>query len=239
MAAIPLSLDYKATITTARLSLAYKSQRKTMKKKMETTRGTEEKKRWHKYCGEGVKIGKKTERGRWKGTEKQEHRGEGNNSNLNLFGLSLSSPFGVAPPSASHHIFFPLLQHPWRGRTSLRLCTDRKNSSKHCPPPQRRATVCSHQRQLKPTSTMTQPPFKTNEEKEEHETEVGRRRNTEKTEPPSNSIELAAPALARTDDRQVSLHFSSSSSSPGLFHCSRCMWTVENSPLFVFVYWVG
>jgi len=44
----------------------------------------------------------------------------------------------------------------------------------------------------------------------------------------SNSIELAAPAPARTEDHQVSFQFSSSSSSSlfGLLHCSREQWRV-------------
>jgi hypothetical protein len=46
MAAIPLSPDYKATITTAGLSLAYKSQRKTVKRTgNETARGKTEEER--------------------------------------------------------------------------------------------------------------------------------------------------------------------------------------------------
>ena len=61
-------------------------------------------------------------------------------------------------------IVLPLLQHPWRRRRSLRLCTDGKNSSKHCPPPQRRAIVCSHQCHLKPPSTTTSPPLEVEEE---------------------------------------------------------------------------
>lgn len=91
-------------------------------------------------------------------------------------------------------IFLPLLQHPWR-RRSRHLCTDGKNSSRHCPPPQRRITITT------PTTAAT---IRNRRRKEKQQIEAGRRRNTEKTETEENRSEEKNAEKKRKADHHPS-----------------------------------